>query len=119
MSNKELLKNLNNHFQSLYEKYLISEEFNKQIIIYDDNPLFEILENHNYVIKKTQDNLKELKVIIEKLNNYFTHETEVSYDKNMFLTIYLECQNILENINELDISIDKHHKIFLKFNLKN
>ena len=114
MNNKELLKNLNENFHSLYEKYLISEEFKKQIILNEDNPLFEILENHNYVIKKTQDNLKELKIIIDKLNNYFTHESEVSYDKNMFLTIYLECQNILENINELDISVDKHRKIFLK-----
>ncbi len=119
MNHKELLKNLNSNFHSLHEKYLISEEFKEEIIIYDDNPLFEILKNHNHIIQKTQDNLKELKNIIDKLNDYFINENEDSHDKHMFLTIYLECQNILENINELDVGIDKHHKIFKKFDLKN
>ena len=111
MNNEELLKTLNNNFKTLYIKYLISNEFNDQIILKEDNPIFNVLENHKYIIKKTQNNLKELEKIIDKLNKYYLEINNLT-DKNIFLSIYLECQNILENIYELDDGINKHHKIF-------
>ncbi len=111
MNNEKLLENMNKNFDFLYKKYLLSNEFIYKNILDNDHPLFIVFENHKYIIQKTQNNLNHLKEIIDQLNKYY-FEINSDCDKNIFLTIYLECQSILDNINELDIGIDKHHKIF-------